>query len=166
MLKIRLQRVGRKKIPAFRLVVAEHTMPVKGRFLEKLGNFVLGRKKETLVLKKERILHWLAMGAKPSQTVARLLNTEGLKEFEKFIEQRKQVPSKAEQKALEEQAAKEKEEKEKTAAEVKDQEVENKDQETEKKDQEAEDSKTKEEKKIDQEVEKKEEAVPEKKEEN
>ena len=94
MLKIRLQRVGRKKIPAFRIVVAEHTMPVQGRFVEKLGNFISGRKKDTLQLKKERIGYWLSVGATPSQTIARLLLEQGMKEVEKFIKPRKQVPKK------------------------------------------------------------------------
>lgn len=102
MLKIRFQRKGRKKLPVFRLVVAEHTMPVQGRFIEKLGMFIAGQKKETLDLKKDRILYWLSVGAQPSQTVARLLAAEGMKEFESFIEKRIQAPSKAELKAKEE----------------------------------------------------------------
>ncbi len=50
MLKIRLQRQGRKGMPVFRIVVAEHTMPVQGRFVEKLGGYTAGRKEETLIL--------------------------------------------------------------------------------------------------------------------
>jgi small subunit ribosomal protein S16 len=121
MLKIRFQRKGRKRLPVFRLVVAEHTMPVQGRFIEKLGMFVAGQKKETLDLKKDRILYWLSVGAQPSQTAARLLAKEGMKEFEAFIEKRKQVPSKAEVKAKTEaiEAEEKKKEEAKVAAEEK-----------------------------------------------
>lgn len=117
MLKIRFQRKGKKKMPVFQLVVAEHTMPIQGRFIEKLGTFVSGRKKETLMLKTERIEHWLSVGAQPSQTVARLLVSEGMKACEKFIKQRKQVPSKAEMKKKE-AAEKAKEEAEKAKEEA------------------------------------------------
>jgi len=106
-------------MPVFRLVVAEHTMPIQGRFIEKLGMFVSGRKKETLMLKTERIQHWLSVGAQPSQTVARLLLDEGMKECEKFIKQRKQVPSKAEVKAKEEKVAAENAKKEEVEAKEK-----------------------------------------------
>jgi len=101
MLKIRLQRVGRSKIPAFRLVVTEHTMPVQGRFIEKLGNFIGGRKDETLALVKDRIVYWISVGAKPSQTVARMLAKNGVKEAEKFIEKRPTKPTRAEREAAE-----------------------------------------------------------------
>ncbi len=119
MLKLRLQRKGRKRMPIFKIVVAEHTMPVKGKYIEKIGGFIMGRKDETLVMKKDRALHWLSVGAKPSQTVAILLLSQGIKEAEKFIKTRKQMPSKVEQKKKEEAEAmkKAKEEAEKIEAE-------------------------------------------------
>jgi small subunit ribosomal protein S16 len=99
MLKIRLQRQGRKRIPAYKIVLAEHTMPVRGRFLEKLGHFIGTDKKGTLVFDAEKIRYWISKGASVSETVARMLLKEGIQEMEKFVPQRKQVPNKKELKA-------------------------------------------------------------------
>lgn len=104
MLKIRLQRQGRKGSPAYRLVLAEHTMPIQGRFIEKLGHFIPQRKEETMNLNTDRIKYWISVGAQPSQTVARLLFKEGVTEAEKFIKSRPTKPSKAEQRKAEEAA--------------------------------------------------------------
>jgi len=121
MLKIRLQRIGRKRMPVFRIVVAEHTSPVAGRFVEKLGSFVGGNKDATLNFKEDRVLHWVSMGAQPSQTVARLFAEKGVKGMEKFIEKRAQKTSKAELEAAakkEEEAAAKKEAAEAAKAEA------------------------------------------------
>ena len=96
MLKLRLQRAGRKRMPVFKLVVAEHTMPVNGRCVERLGSFIGGQKEKTLNIKLDRVKYWLSVGAQPSQTVARLLVAQGVKEAEKFIEKRQQKTSNAE----------------------------------------------------------------------
>lgn len=77
MLKIRLSRFGRKNIPHFRIVVAEHSKPVKGQYLEKIGFY--NPKSESLSLNKEKANIWMDKGAKPSNTVAKLLKKEGLK---------------------------------------------------------------------------------------
>ena len=76
MLKIRLQRVGRKNFPSFRVVLAEHKKPIKGKFLELLGfyNPLLKQKG----LKKDRITYWLSHGASVSPTVHNLLVQEGV----------------------------------------------------------------------------------------
>ncbi len=72
MLTIRLQRVGRKHDPAFRLVVVDRRRSTKsGRFIEILGSYHSRRK--TASVKPERIKHWLAFGAKASGTVHNLL---------------------------------------------------------------------------------------------
>lgn len=73
MLKIRLQRVGRKHEPAFRLVLTDSKNSTKsGKFLEVLGNHDFRKdKKPTLI--KDRILHWMKVGAKPSDTAHNLL---------------------------------------------------------------------------------------------
>jgi small subunit ribosomal protein S16 len=112
MLKLRLQRMGRKRMPVFRLVVAEHTMPVQGRFLEKLGSFVGGQKATTLNINTERVKYWISVGAQPSQTVAQILVKQGVKEAEKFVAKRVQKPSNAsiEAKVAAEAAVKAKEE--------------------------------------------------------
>jgi len=82
-LRIRLTRVGKRNNAHYRVVVAEHSRPVKGKFLELLGTYSPAKK--DLVLNKERIAHWISHGAAPSQTVARLLKKDGMEGMEKFI---------------------------------------------------------------------------------
>lgn len=76
MLKIRLTRKGKRNKAFFRLVVAEHTAPIKGRFLEALG-FLNPHTKEKN-LKADRIKYWLEKGAQCSDTVHNLLVKEGI----------------------------------------------------------------------------------------
>jgi len=71
MLRIRLTRRGKRNQAFFRLVVAEAKRPIKGRFIENLGFFNPHTKETKLI--SERILYWLAVGAKPSVTVHNLL---------------------------------------------------------------------------------------------
>ena len=72
MLKIRLQRIGRKNEPTFRLVLTESKNSTKsGKSLEVLGSHDF-RGGETLI-KKERVLHWISMGAQVSDTAHNLL---------------------------------------------------------------------------------------------
>jgi small subunit ribosomal protein S16 len=74
MLKIRLQRVGRKHEPSFRLVLTDSKNSTKsGRFNEILGSYD-PRKKSDLI-KADRIKHWLSVGARPTDTVHNLLVT-------------------------------------------------------------------------------------------
>ena len=96
MLVIRLQRTGRENTPTYRLVVAEKARPVKGKFLEVVGHFLPARKPAEFVHEDERIVHWIKKGAIPSDTVARLLKKEGLKDMDKFIERYKKQKSKKE----------------------------------------------------------------------
>lgn len=67
MLKIRLTRTGKRNQPYFRIVVAEASRPIKGRFIEILGH--LNPRTKEIKLKKDRIKHWLSKGAQPSPTV-------------------------------------------------------------------------------------------------
>jgi len=110
MLVIRFQRAGRKKAPFYRIVVAEKARSVKGRFLEKLGYYNPITNPKQISLEKERIEHWISVGAQPSQSAARLLSKNGISAAEKFIETRVMKPSKVEveakKKAAEEVAAK------------------------------------------------------------
>ena len=77
MLKIRLQRVGRKHEPSFRLVLTESENSTKsGRFSEILGSY--DPRKTTEAFKTDRIKHWLAMGAEATGTVNNLLIKKGL----------------------------------------------------------------------------------------
>lgn len=72
MLSIRLQRVGRKHDPAFRVVLTDSKNgPQSGKFHEVLGAY--DARKGTPVLNGERILHWISKGAKPSPTVHNLM---------------------------------------------------------------------------------------------
>ncbi len=80
-LRIRLARGGAKKRPFYRIVVAENTAPRDGRFIEKVGTYnpLLPKDHpERVVLKEERIRHWLSVGAKPTDRVLRFLDAAGL----------------------------------------------------------------------------------------
>jgi small subunit ribosomal protein S16 len=100
-LVIRFQRAGRKKTPFYRVVVAEKSRSVKGRFVERVGHYNPLSEPKDVSLKKDRIEHWISMGAIPSQTAARLFSKNGIASAEKFIKQRVMKPSKAEQQAAE-----------------------------------------------------------------
>lgn len=85
MLRIRLTRIGKKQQPAFRLVVAEHSFAVKGKYLELLGHYLPAKKPKTIELNKERIEYWLSKGAQPSETAAALLKNNGFSAMEPFL---------------------------------------------------------------------------------
>ena len=85
MLKIRLQRSGRENVPFYRVVVADHHRPVKGKFIEKLGYYNPLGKPWTLEVDTDRIQELIKKGAQPSSTLARLLKAKGIKDMEKFI---------------------------------------------------------------------------------
>jgi small subunit ribosomal protein S16 len=72
-LKVRLARLGAKKKPYYRLVVADSQAKRDGRFLEIVGFYDPNRNPAYLEVKKELLDSWLAKGAKPSETVASLL---------------------------------------------------------------------------------------------
>lgn len=76
MVRIRLRRMGAKKNAFYRIVVADQQSPRDGRFIEIVGTYdPHGTKIET---KRERVGFWLAQGAQPSDSVARLLKTAGV----------------------------------------------------------------------------------------
>ena len=76
MLKIRLQRVGRKAEPTFRLVLTDSKNSTKsGKYLENLGNYD-SRRGEVSTFKADRISHWMSKGAQTSTTVHNLLITK------------------------------------------------------------------------------------------
>lgn len=85
MLVIRLQRTGRENLPTYRLVVAERARPVKGKFLEILGHYLPAQKDPVFKVESEKIQEWVKKGAIPSDTVARLLRKNGMKDMDKFI---------------------------------------------------------------------------------
>lgn len=77
MVKIRLRRVGAKKQPSYRVVVTDSRAPRDGRFIEVIGFYNPRTEPETVEIKEERALHWLSVGAQPSDAVARLLKQLG-----------------------------------------------------------------------------------------
>lgn len=77
MLKIRMQRTGRKNDPSFRVVVAEHTRsPKAGNFLERLGSY--NPKSKERILNAERITYWMSKGAQASGTMHNMLISAGI----------------------------------------------------------------------------------------
>jgi small subunit ribosomal protein S16 len=78
MLRIRLRRVGARKKPSYRLVVADIRSPRDGAFVENIGHYDPMTDPETIVVQEDRALHWLRLGAQPSETTARLLGKAGI----------------------------------------------------------------------------------------
>jgi small subunit ribosomal protein S16 len=105
-LSIRLARVGAKKRPQFRVVVADSRYPRDGRFIEKLGTYnpMLPKdSKERVHLELERIKHWISKGAQPSDRVSRFLDAAGVLKRKPRNNPEKAVP-RAERKAKAEAA--------------------------------------------------------------
>jgi small subunit ribosomal protein S16 len=105
-LTIRLARVGAKKRPQFRVVVADSRYPRDGRFIEKLGTYnpMLPKdSKERVTLEIERIKHWISKGAQPSDRVLRFLDAAGVLKRKPRNNPEKAVP-RAERKAKDEAA--------------------------------------------------------------
>ncbi len=75
---MRLTRVGGKKDPVWRVVVADRRAPRDGRFLETIGRYNAQTEPSTIVLDEERVRYWLDKGAQPSDTVKKLLKTQGI----------------------------------------------------------------------------------------
>ena len=82
MVKIRLRRVGAKKKPSYRVVVADSRAPRDGAFISIIGHFDPLTDPETVVIDEEKALNWLRQGAQPTATTARLLTKLGI--MEKF----------------------------------------------------------------------------------
>lgn len=74
MVRIRLTRMGAKKRPFYRVVVADSRSPRDGRFIEQLGHYDPMKDPFDLKLEMERVDYWLSKGAKPSDTVTRLIH--------------------------------------------------------------------------------------------
>jgi small subunit ribosomal protein S16 len=76
--RIRLTRVGSKKNPIYRVVVADKRSPRDGRFIEIVGRYNPQTDPSTIDLDGEKIKDWIAKGAQPSDTVARLIKAAGI----------------------------------------------------------------------------------------
>ena len=75
--KIRLMRVGKKKQPTYRIVVADGRSPRDGRFIEILGQYAPRQEPSVINIDNERALHWLRNGAQPTETVEKILKISG-----------------------------------------------------------------------------------------
>jgi len=106
-LAIRLARGGAKKRPYYRIVVADSRSPRDGRFIEKLGTYnpLLAKDSpERVKLDNERISHWLAVGAQPSDRVLRFLDAAGIKERAARNNPKKAEPGEKAKERVEERA--------------------------------------------------------------
>jgi len=87
MVRIRLRRVGRKKQPSYRIVVADSRSPRDGRYIEVIGFYNPRTEPATMTIKEDRALYWLSVGAQPSEPVQRILNKLGTQaRFERLMQ--------------------------------------------------------------------------------
>jgi small subunit ribosomal protein S16 len=78
MVRIRLRRIGKRKQPAYRVVVADSRSPRDGRFIENIGRYQPRIHPSLIEIDEERALHWLQRGAQPSDPVRVLLQKTGI----------------------------------------------------------------------------------------
>lgn len=76
--RVRLTRVGGKKNPIWRVVVADQRSPRDGRIIETIGRYNAQTEPSEIVIDEDRLQHWLARGAQPSGTVKRLMRAKGI----------------------------------------------------------------------------------------
>ncbi len=77
MVKIRLKRMGAKKTPFYRIVVADSRYPRDGRFIEQIGTYNPLTEPSTIDVDNEKAIKWLSQGAQPTDTVKELLKISG-----------------------------------------------------------------------------------------
>lgn len=77
--RLRLTRVGGRKDPKWRVVVADQRSPRDGRVIETIGHYDAQTSPSTIVIDEDRARTWLARGAQPSDAVAKLLQIQGIK---------------------------------------------------------------------------------------
>ncbi|MBQ4563921.1 MAG: 30S ribosomal protein S16 [Lachnospiraceae bacterium] len=76
--KMRLKRMGQKKAPFYRVVVADSRSPRDGRFIEEVGYYDPNQNPSVVKIDEEKAKKWLATGAQPTETVAKLLKVAGI----------------------------------------------------------------------------------------
>ncbi|MCF0142556.1 MAG: 30S ribosomal protein S16 [Parasporobacterium sp.] len=76
--KIRLTRMGKKKAPIYRIIVADGRSPRDGRFIETIGTYDPNQEPSAVKIDKELAAKWLSNGAQPTETVAKLFKREGI----------------------------------------------------------------------------------------
>ena len=84
MLRIRLKRIGKKKQPAYRIVVADSRAPRDGRPVEEIGHYNPLPNPSEIVINGDRVSYWIGQGAQPSDAVTRILVAQGLLQAETF----------------------------------------------------------------------------------
>ncbi|MBC8044755.1 MAG: 30S ribosomal protein S16 [Rhizobacter sp.] len=78
MVKIRLRRIGRKKLPIYQIVAADSRAPRDGKFLEVIGKYEPTKKPHAVALQEDRVAYWLGVGAQPTDTVRSVISGTGL----------------------------------------------------------------------------------------
>ena len=76
--KMRLRRIGMKKAPYYRIIVADSRSPRDGRFIEEIGSYDPRTEPSKIVFNEEAAKKWLAAGAQPTERVAKLLKNAGI----------------------------------------------------------------------------------------
>ena len=76
--KIRLRRMGQKKAPFYRIIVADSKSPRDGRFIDEIGTYDPTRNPSAINVNEELAKKWLANGAQPTETVARIFKATGI----------------------------------------------------------------------------------------
>ncbi len=104
MVKIRLRRVGSKKKPSYRLVVADVRAPRDGAFINIIGYYNPLTDPETVVIDEEKARYWLEQGAQPTDTAARLLAKAGIIEESEVRKEKMKAGVAAEPKASKKKA--------------------------------------------------------------
>jgi small subunit ribosomal protein S16 len=78
MVRLRLTRIGGKKDPVWRVVVADQRSPRDGRVIETVGHYNAQTEPSTIVLDEERVKAWIDRGAQPTDTVRKLMRIQGI----------------------------------------------------------------------------------------
>ena len=92
MVRIRLRRVGKRKQPIYRVVVADSRSPRDGRFIEVIGQYKPLQNPSEIVFEQEKALEWLRKGAQPSASVIALLKRSGI--WTEFVKDKGPAPKK------------------------------------------------------------------------
>ena len=78
MVKIRLRRMGKKKAPFYRIVIADSRYPRDGRFIEEIGTYKPTAEPSEVNVDADKVKEWIAKGAQPTDTVKALLKNTGI----------------------------------------------------------------------------------------
>jgi small subunit ribosomal protein S16 len=76
--KIRLKRIGKKKVPFYRIIVSDSKFPVQGKFIEEIGTYDPNTDPSTVKVNEELAKKWIANGAQPTEVVGKLFKVAGI----------------------------------------------------------------------------------------